>query len=453
VKKKGKILLVDDNEEILLSLEILLEKYFIITKTVNNPERIPFLLKNGDFDVIVLDMNYTASVKSGNEGLYWLKEILKADLSISVIFITAYPGLELAVKAIKQGATDFIEKPWNNEKLIATVLNAVELRFSKNEIKQLKEKQHSINSYELIYDMVKGESMIMQKVYSVIEKVAATEASILIYGENGTGKELIAREVHRLSDRNNKPFVKLDVGAFPESLFESELFGFEAGAFTDAQQTKAGRLEVASDGTLFLDEIGNLSYKLQSKLLTVIQEKTFSRLGSNKQRFVDFRLVCATNRSLAEMVQKGEFREDLLYRLNTIQIELPPLRQRITDIPNLVNFFVEKLKKKYIKPSLKLSDNAMNKLINYHWPGNIRQLEHVVENSIIMAEKNIITQNDINIQMNDNSAYNARQNYYENEKCFVESTLRDCNGNLSMAAKKLGIARTTLYRKIKKYDI
>ncbi len=454
MKNKGKILIVDDNEEILFSLEIFLEKHFEKVKTLKRPDLINTEIGQDDYDVVILDMNFTVSDKSGNEGLFWMHEILRRNSCTSVIFITAFPGIELAVKAIKNGAFDFIEKPWGNEKLLATVNNAVKMHRSKQEIAILKEKQDILVNAGA-YQFVRGTSPVMQRIYDTIGKVAITDASVLILGENGTGKELIAREIHSLSDRNRGPFIKVDVGVLPDTLFESEIFGHEKGAFTDAKIAKPGKIEVASGGTLFLDEIGNLNPGLQSKLLGVIQERSLTRIGSNKSRFVDFRLICATNRPLYEMVDHQQFREDLLYRINTVQIDLPPLRQRIKDIPEFIGFFLEKHKTKYKRQDIIIDESGLNRLTNYDWPGNIRQLDHMIENLVIMTEGEIISES--HISLNDQGKKladkNTTLNYYQNERSLVESVLNECNGNLSKAADVLGVARSTLYRKIKKYDL
>jgi len=455
MKNQGTILIVDDNEEILFSLEIFLEKHFHKVITLKNPARIPAVLSADAPDVVILDMNFTASVKSGNEGLYWLKQILTTNPNISVVFITAYPGIELAVKAMKEGAVDFVEKPWVNEKMLATITNAYRLSISKAEIGKLKEKQKSINKISHEFKLIKGPSPIMQKIYSTIERVAPTDANILVLGENGSGKEYFAREIHRLSKRNSGTFIKVDIGALPGSLFESELFGHEKGAFTDAHQSKPGRIELAAEGTLFLDEIGNLSLQLQSKLLSVLQEKQFSRLGSNDLEKIDFRLISATNQPLFEMIENGIFREDLLYRINTVQIEIPPLRNRKTDIPVFFTYFFERYQKKYKCPGLKVDKQVIDLIQAYSWPGNIRQLDHAVEQAVIMAEGDFISADNFKLLSADSELRSKKESLdlYHNEKQVVESALKKSQGNLSKAADLLGIARTTLYRKLKKYDL
>ncbi len=333
MKKKGKILVIDDNEEILVALRLYLLNHFEIVITERNPEMILSRMQKDSFDVIILDMNFKAGINTGNEGLFWLNKILDMDRTVSVVFITAYAGIELAVNAIKQGAVDFIEKPWDDDKLLATLLKAFEIRRSKLEINRLRDKQeHLIENIDQEYDFFSGNAASMEKVYRAIDKVAATDANILILGENGTGKEIIAREIHRRSLRSKEVFVSVDLGSLSSTLFESELFGHVKGAFTDAREDRPGRFEIASGGTLFLDEIGNLPSSLQSKLLSTLQGRAVTRLGSNRPVQVDIRLVSATNRPVFELTGQGLFREDLLYRINTIQIELPPLRDRKEDI-------------------------------------------------------------------------------------------------------------------------
>jgi len=451
---KGKILIVDDNEEILLSLEIFLEKYFEKVVCLNSPERIKSKMQEEEFDAFLLDMNFTATVQSGNEGVFWMKEILKLDPEASIIFITAFPGLELAVKTIKEGAFDFIEKPWNKEKLLTALINAVKLRKSKSEISLLKDKQSANQDLIQKSDLIIGKSPQINKVMDTINKVAKTDASVLILGENGTGKEVTAREIHRLSNRTNESFIRVDVGSLPESLFESELFGYMKGAFTDAKQSKAGKIELAEGGTLFLDEIGNLQPAQQSKLLSVIQEKKITRIGSNHSKDVDFRLICASNQLLFELVSTGEFREDLLYRINTVQIELPPLRQRSADIMNFADHFLKKYSTKYGKQQLFFGDDLIQFLKQFEWPGNIRQLDHAIENGVIMCDEAELSAN--NFALHSASKFEPKPsdkfNFYENEKELIASVLKESNGNLSKAANILGVARTTLYRKMKKYD-
>jgi len=436
-------------------LEVLLSNHFENIKTLNSPNKIPSLLQKQNFDVYILDMNFSAEIQSGNEGFYWMKEILKYDPDAVIILITAFAGIELAVKAIKDGATDFVEKPWDNRKLLTTIINAYELKKSKNKISTLEKKQKQIikDSFNENY-IVRGNSSAIKEVYKVITKVSKTNANVLILGENGTGKQIIAQEIHNNSNRKNGPFVSIDMGAISETLFESELFGHKKGAFTDAKEDRIGKIELASGGTLFLDEIGNLPLNLQSKLLTVLQNRTLNRLGSNTSIEIDIRLVTATNQDINEQTNNGLFREDLLYRLNTVQIDLPPLRERKEDIKELVIHFLNDYKNKYKKPNLKFTESALKKLTNYEWPGNIRQLKHTVENLVILSESDSISSADIIFKVSVKKLIPKGQgNFYENEKEHIKYVFEKNKGHLSKTAKELGIARTTLYRKIEKYDL
>lgn len=455
-KTEGKILVVDDNAEILLSLELLLNKHFSIVQTMRTPTPLPSLLEKERFDIYILDMNFSAEVKSGNEGLYWMKQILSVDPDASIIFITAFAGIELAVKAIKEGALDFIEKPWDNRKLVVTLQNALSLKKAKQQVSLLKSRQKKLcGSAEGQEAMVRGNSTLMKKVYKTIGKAAKTEANILILGENGTGKEYLAREIHRLSNRSDEAFIQVDIGTLPPTLFESELFGHIKGAYTHAHEDRAGRFELASGGTLFLDEIGNLPVSLQSKLLQAIQNKIITRIGSNDPVQIDIRLICATNQPLQEMVKEGSFREDLLYRINTVQIDVPPLRNRETDLPVLANFFLEKFCKKYQKTGLAIPDDIMKKICNYHWPGNIRQLQNVIENAVVLSDDNSLRFSDFvqNTALPQPGKISQTKNYYDHERMLILSVLQRTNHNLSHTAQELGIARSTLYRKIKKYGL
>lgn len=453
-KKEGKILIVDDNEEILFSLEVLLSSYFEKIILLRSPKQIPILLKKEKYDVYILDMNFTANINSGNEGFFWMNEILKYDPDACLIFITAFAGIELAVRAIKDGATDFIEKPWDNRKLLQTVLNAYEIRKSKLKIKELEQKKKELVEIQSLNpNIIRFASPEMVKIYEAVERAAPTDASILLLGENGTGKEVIAKEIHRLSQRANDVFIHVDVGTLNENVIESELFGHVKGAFTDARDDRPGRFEIANGGTIFLDEIGNLPIHLQSKLLSVIQNKQFTRLGSNQYKKVDFRLVCATNINVYEKVDQGLFREDLLYRINTIQIDIPPLRQRRLDIEVFCNHFLSIYGAKYRKTNLKFSEDALKMLIDFDWPGNIRQLEHTIESIVILSDGSTIHSNDLRLKGSRTSIKGLeKENYYDNEKELINLVIQRYNGNLSKAAEMLGIARTTLYRKIKKYD-
>ncbi len=455
-KNQGRILIVDDNEEILVACRLFLRNYFEMVHTENNPVRIPERLNKETYDVILLDMNFKAGINTGNEGFYWMQIILKIDPNATIIFMTAYADVELAVKAIKSGATDFIEKPWEDEKLLTTVLSAYKLHQSKSEITNLKVKQkHLSEKIDQKFNMVVGKSTEMQKIFNTIQKVAKTDANIMILGENGTGKEIIAREIHRQSTRSNEVFINVDMGAIPQNLFESELFGHVKGAFTDAKEDRAGRFEIATGGSLFLDEIGNLSLPLQAKLLTVLQNRVVTRVGSNKSISFDIRLISATNMNIEEMVETGNFREDLLYRINTIQIELPPLRKRKEDIPHLSNFFLEKYGKKYKKENLKISTHALDKLINHRWRGNIRELQHVIEKGVILCENNILHPDDFffNADIKQKRELPASFNLEENEKNLIKLAIIKNEGNLSRTGRELGISRKTLYNKLNKYDL
>jgi len=454
VKQNGKILVVDDNEEILLSLELLLGKTFSHITTIKSPSQLDSLLKREQFDVYILDMNFSAEVKSGNEGFYWMNRILETDGDASVIFITAFAGIELAVRAIKEGAVDFIEKPWDNRKLLVTVQNALTLRQAKPVVKLLKNRQTELTGKADGPEWIRGGSPIMNKVYDTVERVADSDANVLIMGENGSGKEHIAREIHRLSTRRNDAFVHVDMGALPETLFESELFGHVKGAFTDAKEDRAGRFELASGGTLFLDEIGNLPSALQPKILHAIQDKKVTRLGSGYPDEIDVRLICATNQPLYKMVEEGSFREDLLYRINTIQIDVPPLRERRSDLPLLVEFFLEKFSRKYHKTGLKLSGETMNKITRFDWPGNIRQLQNAIENAVVLSDGNTLKLADFILTKAPSPGRKpVTSNFYDNEKSHVSEVLNKTSWNLSKAARELGISRSTLYRKINKYGL
>lgn len=453
-KPKGKILIIDDNEELLIAFKLFLNPHFEIIITDKNPNRIPEFLRKNVYDVILLDMNFAAGVNTGNEGIFWMNKILEIDSLATIVLITAYGDVALAVKAMKEGATDFIQKSWDEEKILSTILSAYKLRQSKLEIECLKQKQnHLTDSINNENTVCRARSAAMQHVYKTIDKVAVTDANVLILGENGTGKEIIARELHGKSNRANDIFVGVDVGALTETLFESEMFGHVKGAFTDAKTNKAGRFEIASGGTLFLDEIGNLSLSLQSKLLSALQNRSITRLGSNTNVAVDIRLICATNMPLYKMVEESKFREDLLYRVNTIQIELPPLRDRIEDIAVLVDFFVEQFSRKYNKAPFIVNKEVYSKLKEYNWPGNIRELQHVVEKAVIFSENNRLTPDVLFLQSNTGKNKSDTYNLAENEKQIISSALKMFSENISLAAKKLGINRSTLYDKIKKYGI
>ncbi|MFN8254296.1 MAG: sigma-54 dependent transcriptional regulator [Bacteroidales bacterium] len=457
LKKTGRILAVDDNADILFALKLLLKQHFAEIVTEENPEKIPNLVLEGNFDVILLDMNFTKDAISGNEGFYWLEKILEIDPAALVIFITAYGDVENAVKAIKKGALDFVNKPWQNEKLVATISSAVKLRESRQEVDELKQKQ---SGFKAMLDKPFGDfigiSPGMQKVFSTIKKVAQTDASILILGENGTGKELVARSLHKNSHRSEEAFISVDLGAITETLFESELFGHVKGAFTDAKGERAGWFEIASGGTLFLDEIGNLSLPLQSKLLTVLERREVIRVGSNKPRPIDIRLICATNMPVKQMIHEDKFREDLLYRINTVEIVIPPLRERIEDIPLLANHFLKMYNKKYKKNIKEISSVTYKKLEQYTWPGNVRELQHSIERAVIMADSSVLLPTDFHLATTIAKVDEVELENYnleEVEKTIIQRVMKKHRGNVSNAAKELGLTRTSLYRRMEKHDL
>jgi len=456
--KPGRLLIIDDEEDILLSLKMFLSQHFGQVDTENNPNLIPRRLRNADYDLILLDMNFKKGDTSGQEGMKWLKKILELEPDAHVIMITAYADVKTAVRAVKAGAIDFVEKPWRNEKMLTTLLAAFRLSQSRRTIEKLEETQRKINEdAHQEFGVVIGESEGMQQIFQLIKKVAKTDANVLILGENGTGKELVARAIHRESARAEGSFIKVDLGAIPDTLFESELFGHKKGAFTDAKEDRMGRFEMATGGTLFLDEIGNLNMPLQAKLLSVLQNRALTRLGANELIPVDFRLICATNMPLHEMVKEKSFRQDLLYRINTVEIRIPPLRERLSDIPLFVDHFLKIYQKKYQKPELFVDQETIKKLQNYHWPGNIRELRHAVERAVILCEGERLEVNDFILQL-DASAPGASQkpetyNLEELERWAIRKVLTKHAGNISRAAEELGLTRATLYRKMSKYDL
>ncbi|MGW8121247.1 sigma-54-dependent transcriptional regulator [Roseivirga echinicomitans] len=453
----GKILIIDDDEDVLIAAKLLLKKHAKEVIIEKNPKKIPFLMNNGTYDVILLDMNFSRDITSGKEGFYWLEQILDADPSAVVVLITAFGDVEMAVKALKEGATDFVLKPWQNEKLIATISTAVKLKRSYAEVDKLKsaKKQLEDEISKPFKDII-GESPSMKNVFSIIDKVAGTDANVLILGENGTGKELVARALHQRSLRKDNVFVGVDMGAITETLFESELFGHKRGAFTDAKEDRTGRFEVAHGGSLFLDEIGNLSLPLQSKLLTAIQRREVTKIGSNKSTPVDIRLICATNMPLYEMVHENTFRQDLLYRINTVEVHLPPLRERQDDIILLTEHFVKVYCDKYRKDRKKVASSTMKKLQKYAWPGNIRELQHAIERAIIMGESNTLMPDDFFflVQKHDTGNQEAENfNLDEVEKNIILKAVNKHSGNISKAAKELGLTRASLYRRLEKHEL
>ena len=449
---KGNILIVDDNKNILSALEIFLTPEFQSVTTLSDPNLIPTELRKKEYNLVILDMNFKSGINTGNEGIYWLGRIKETNPEISVVMITAYGDIELTVKALKMGATDFFLKPWDNNKLLATLKSALQLNWSKKEVTQLKEKEKGLKT-EINRDQkfIIGSSPQLMNILNMVKKVARTDANVLITGENGTGKELIAHEIHRLSNRSQEVMVSVDMGAITETLFESELFGHVKGAFTDARENRPGKFEIADKGSLFLDEIGNLLFHLQAKLLAAIQNRKISRVGSNQMIPIDIRLICATNKNLEGMVQEGLFRKDLLYRINTIQIEVPPLRERGNDVLVLANFFLEKYAAKYNKPHLKLNPQAQDKLLKYSWPGNIRELQHTIEKAVILSEGNVLVAEDFFIRpVLSEAAIKTELTLEEMEKRMINLAIGKNNGNLSAAADQLGITRQTLYNKMKK---
>ena len=447
--------MIDDDEDVLLAAKMLLKKqnhHVIIEK---NPNKIPFLLNNDTYDVILLDMNFSKDITSGKEGFHWLGQILERDPNAVVILITAFGDVEMAVRALKQGATDFILKPWQNEKLVATISTAIRLKQSYNQVDKLKKAKEMLEEQiSRPFSDIIGQGTAIKDVFALIDKVAKTEANILILGENGTGKELIARAIHQRSLRKDNSFVSVDMGAITETLFESELFGHKKGAFTDAREDRPGRFELASGGTLFLDEIGNLSMSLQSKLLSALQSRQVTRVGANQPLPVDIRLICATNMPLHKMVQEGTFRQDLLYRINTVEVHVPPLSERVEDIPMLAQHYLQYYAKKYHKQVTLISPEAMDKLKRYVWPGNIRELQHAIERAVIMTDSPTLQETDflLSRSLSNNSSSNTL-NLDEVEKAAIAKALQMHNGNISKAADELGLTRASLYRRMEKYGL
>ena len=444
-KKEATILIVDDDEDILFSARVWLKKFFEEVITINSPKKIISALNENYVDVILLDMNFRRGFEDGKEGLYWLREIQEINKNIPVILMTAYGEVELAVEALKKGATDFILKPWNNEKLYASVNLAVDISRKNKKLQQWENLQTSISEYNL-----ETKSPKMQEVMKTLKKVSPTDANILLLGENGTGKFVLAEYIHKNSKRNSEPFVHIDLGSLSENLFEAELFGYAKGAFTDAKTDKAGKIENANGGTVFLDEIGNLSPQLQQKILTLIQTKKLTRIGENKERFLDIRFIFATNADLKKFVGEGKFREDLYYRINTVEIEIPPLRERKEDLQNLSEFFIQKYQKKYAREDLEFENDE--ELTNYHFPGNIRELEHTIERAIILSEDGKIN---LALQNNPISASEnlTSLNLGEMEEKMIANALKKYKGNISLASEALGLTRASLYRRMEKFGL
>jgi DNA-binding NtrC family response regulator len=452
----GKLLIVDDHKQVLKALVQLLEPEFDSITGISNPNQIISQINKEEFDVILLDMNFSAGVNTGNEGLYWLNRILKSDPLAAVVMITAYSDVNLAVRAIKEGATDFVVKPWDNNKLIATMQAVFKLRQSKVENNKLRDRQKQINKGLNKQDgPLIGKSQSIENVFQIIKKVARTDANILVIGENGTGKELIVKEIHNNSRRLDEVFISIDLGTITETLFESEMFGHIKGAFTDAREDKTGWFETASGGTLFLDEIGNLSLTMQSKLLTAIQNRVIYKVGSKTPIPFDIRLICATNKNLEEMASKNLFREDLFYRINTIVIEIPPLRDRGEDIVFLAEHFLKEYASKYEKFYLKFSSKTLDKLMKYTWPGNVRELRHTIEKAVILCDSDILMPEDFIISHSSQQPNHQQKplTFAEIEKQAIQIALNNNNGNVLKAAKELEIARQTIYNKMQKYNL
>ncbi|WHZ09447.1 MAG: Two-component transcriptional response regulator, LuxR family [Cytophagales bacterium] len=455
MNESGKILMIDDDEDVLLAAKILLKKNNHQVIIEKNPNKIPFLLNNDTYDVILLDMNFSKDTTSGKEGFEWLKQIRERDPRAVVIMITAFGDVEMAVRALKEGATDFILKPWQNEKLVATISTAIKLKKSYLEVDKLRKAKQMLEEQisQPFRDLI-GKSSALKEVFALIDKVAKTDANVLILGENGTGKELVARAIHQNSLRKDNSFVAVDMGAITETLFESELFGHKKGAFTDAREDRPGRFELANKGTLFLDEIGNLSMSLQSKLLSALQSRQVTRVGSNQAMEVDIRLICATNMPLHQMVQEGKFRQDLLYRINTVEINIPPLCDRIDDISLLAEHFLNFYARKYHKEIISVSPEAINKLKKYPWPGNVRELQHAIERAVIMADSNMLQESDFLFSKKGyESSSTDSLNLDEVEKQAVIKAIQLHGGNISKAADELGLTRASLYRRMEKYGL
>jgi len=453
-KTTAQILVIDDDPDVLHTARFVLKPFFTKITVESNPQQINFLINQENYDAVLLDMNYTVGATSGKEGLFWLKSIKESAPDTQVVMMTAYGDLKLAVEAMKLGAMDFVIKPWENEKLIATIQTAVKLRNTEKEVHELKQRQQDLNK-SLTEDEVVliGDSNEMKQVAAQIKKVAQTEANVLILGENGTGKELVAQSIHQQSLRSSQPFIKVDLGALTESLFESELFGHKKGAFTDAKSDRTGRFKLSHNGTLFLDEIGNLSSSMQAKLLSVLQNRSITPVGSNEEETIDIRLISATNQPLLEMISNSQFREDLLYRINTIEITLPTLRSRLDDIPQLLVHFIGIYAKKYRKEKMRYEENVIAHLKQYQWPGNIREFQHAVERAIIMCSDTKLSREDFLLKKTIDTQPDDELNLDELEKHTIQRALDQYHGNMSKAAKELGIGRTTLYRKLEKHGI
>jgi two-component system response regulator HydG len=449
ILKKSSVLIVDDDPDVLTAVKLLLKTEAQEVITEKNPENLNWLLQRNQVDLVLLDMNFNSAINTGNEGLYWLRKIKEWKPNVCVIMITAYGDIDLAVRSLKEGANDFIVKPWHNEKLIDTIKELLE---KKEGVKPAKTAKSGSATTAIL-----GESDVMQDIFFKVGKIAPTDANILILGENGTGKDLMAKAIHERSLRADKPFVKVDVGALTDSLFESELFGHKKGAYTDAREDRTGRFEEAEGGTLFLDEIGNISLQQQAKLLTVLQNRQVTRLGTNKAVDIDIRLICATNLPLSELANENRFRKDLIYRINTVEINMPPLRKRNDDIIIIARHFAKLYAGKYLKPSVDFDAGAIQKLKSYGYPGNVRELQYTIERAVIMADDHTLRADDLIFSIletqpeavvdDDNVPLSAL------EKNAILRVIEKHNGNITRAAKELGLTRTALYRRLSKYDI
>lgn len=455
MKTNATILVIDDDDDVLTSARLFLKHHFTHVITETNPREINSILSKEKVDLILLDMNFSKGDNDGREGIYWLKHILEISPEAVVILMTAYGDVDLAVQAIKKGATDFVLKPWKNEKFLATLSAALKLHRTNEKVVKLEETRKSlVSDQEMALGDFIGQSEAMQRLFDTIEKVGRTDANVLILGENGTGKTLVARALHKISNRSDENFIHVDLGALNENLFESELFGHKKGSFTDAHQDKPGRFELADNGTLFLDEIGNLPLHLQAKLLTVLQNRKLTRLGDTKEFDFNVRLITATNMPVHQMVAESKFRQDLLYRINTVELTIPPLRDRVEDIPILVEHFIRRYGKKYNKPDIRMDKSVLNKFKLYHWPGNIRELEHAVERLVIMSDEDVILEDSLSFNTSNlNEEVPQTLNLEEMERALIESAMKKHMGNISKAASELGLTRAALYRRIEKHGI
>ncbi|MCF0057950.1 sigma-54 dependent transcriptional regulator [Dyadobacter sp. CY356] len=450
---EAKILIIDDDVDVLSAAKLLLKRHAKLVDIEKNPQKLPFLVTNSSYDLILLDMNFTRDVNSGREGFHWLDRILDINPNIKVIMITAYGDIEMAIRAIKSGATDFVLKPWENDKLIATIADVLNEKKGDKIVAGTEEKSDS-KKEKSTSDSIIGQSAGMQHVLKTSERVAATDANVLILGENGTGKTQLAKHLHQHSQRSDKPFVVVDLGALSDSLFESELFGHVKGAFTDAKEDRAGRFEEAKGGTIFLDEIGNLTLSLQAKLLTVLQERKVTRVGSNKSIPLDVRLICATNMNIESMVADKTFRQDLFYRINTIELDLPPLRERPEDIAPLAEFYLKQFRKKYNRPVTDISSALIKKMQQYNWPGNIRELQHAIERAVILSQEKTLQPDDLFLKTSGGQPTTATGFDLEDmEKNMIVQAMKRFNGNITDAARELGLSRAALYRRMEKYGL